>query len=90
MWGPTEGMLKIVAWLQDYLTAPMPYLIGLPFPKDFKGLDAIELEDVVCVDLDSGTCCSGGLQGKQLDFALLPWSHHLKDAVQVGPGSLFP
>lgn len=69
--------------MQDYLTAPMPYLIGLPSPLALPGFPLVDLEEVVCVDLDMGTCSSGELNGVPLDHSLLPWSHHLKDALQV-------
>ena len=61
----------------------MPFLIGVPAPQALPGLSAIDLEDVVCVDLDRGTCCCGEFNGAEMDHSFLPWSHHLKDALQV-------
>lgn len=69
--------------LQDYLTAPMPYLIGVPAPQLLQGLEHMGLEEVVFVDLDAGTCRLGSQDGQDMDFALLPWAHHLRAAFQV-------
>lgn len=77
-------MIKRAA-LQDYLTAPMPYLIGIPSPQLLRGLEHMGLEEVVFVDLDAGTCRLGSQDGPDMDSALLPWSHHLQAAFQVCP-----
>ena len=70
--------------LQDYLNAPMPYLIGIPAPQLLPGLQHMGLEEVVFVDLDAGTCTLGSQAGPPMDYALLPWAHHLQSAFQVG------
>ena len=69
--------------VQDYLTAPMPYLIGIPAPQLLQGLEHMGLEEVVFVDLDAGTCKLGSQDGPDMDHALLPWAHHLRAAFQV-------
>lgn len=60
IWGRWKGSLGEATdremLVQDYLTAPMPYLIGIPAPHLLQGLEHMDLEEVVFVDLDAGTC----------------------------------
>ena len=59
-------MQQALRLLQDYLAAPMPFLVGLHAPSLFApALRSSALEEVVMVDLDRGTvrvcgssCCN--------------------------------
>ena len=45
----------MLGW-QDYLSAPMPFLMGVHAPNLFKStLRSAAMEEVVVVDLDRGT-----------------------------------
>lgn len=47
---------RVLLLLQDYLAAPMPFLVGLHAPNLFaSALRSSALEEVVLVDLDRGT-----------------------------------
>lgn len=52
-----KSLLKSMSGqLQDYLAAPMPFLVGLHAPNLFaSALRSSSLEEVVVVDLDRGT-----------------------------------
>jgi len=78
-----------LSMVQDYLNAPMPFLIGIPAPQLLHGLKYMGLEEVVFVDLDAGTCTLGSQDGPPMDYALLPWAHHLRAAFQVGDSETF-
>lgn len=66
---------------QDYLTAPMPFLIGLQASL-LPSLKRLPMDEVTLVDLDMGTCepSPGSLRD---DARLLPWSDRLQAALQV-------
>lgn len=68
---------------QDYLTAPMPFLIGLQASL-LPSLKRLPMDEVTLVDLDLGTCepSPGSLRD---DASLLPWSDRLQAALQVNP-----
>ncbi|KAK9829376.1 hypothetical protein WJX72_005465 [[Myrmecia] bisecta] len=67
--------------LKDYLTAPMPFLVGLPAHM-LPLLKQLPMDEVVLVDLDLGSCEPQA--GSARDDALrLPWAAHLREALQV-------
>lgn len=75
-------MLKwcLVCW-QDYLTAPMPFLIGLQASL-LPSLKQLPMDEVSLIDLDLGTCQPP--PGSPTDDArLLPWADRLQAALQV-------
>lgn len=51
-----NSTMTLSAAVQDYLAAPMPFLVGLHSPNLFAAaLRSSSLEEVVVVDLDRGT-----------------------------------
>ena len=67
---------------QDYLLAPMPFLVGVPAAKQFTALRSIPLEEVMLVDLDAGTC-TPGCDLPPATPSSLPYAEELSDALQV-------
>ncbi len=68
--------------LQDYLAAPMPFLMGLHAPDLFMStLRSGSLEEVVIVDLDRGCMYNG--PGQPLPKCALPWADQLRDAFDL-------
>ena len=68
--------------MQDYLAAPMPFLMGLHAPDLFMStLRSGSLEEVVMVDLDRGCMYNGSGQG--LPKCALPWADQLRDAFDL-------
>lgn len=76
-----------VVTLQDYLSAPMPFLIGIHSPNLFN-LRSTAMEETVVVDLDRGTILSGGSNGAPTSPTAggsaarcgLPWADQLEEA----------
>ncbi|DBA87177.1 TPA: hypothetical protein ACH3X2_005181 [Trebouxia sp. C0005] len=67
--------------LKDYLTAPMPFLIGLQASL-LPSLKHLPMDEVTLIDLDLGTCQPP--PGSPTDDAcLLPWAIRLQAALQV-------
>ena len=82
---PTCSNCLHSAWciLQDYLTAPMPFLIGLQSSM-LPMLKHLPMDEVTLIDLELGTCEPA--TGSPQDAArLLPWSDRLHAALQVIP-----
>ena len=69
--------------LQDYLLAPMPFLVGVPAASQFTALRSIPLEEVMLVDLDAGTCTPGS-ELPPASPSSLPYAEELASALQVG------
>ncbi|KAK9791805.1 hypothetical protein WJX73_001133 [Symbiochloris irregularis] len=68
--------------LQDYLLAPMPFLVGVPAAGSFAGLQSTPLEEITVVNLDAGTCTPGpGLP--PAEPSSLPWAEELASALQA-------
>lgn len=68
--------------VQDYLAAPMPFLMGLHAPNLFMPtLRSGSLEEVVIVDLDRGCLYNG--PGQPLPKCALPWADQLRDALDL-------
>lgn len=66
---------------QDYLTAPMPFLIGLQSSM-LPMLKHLPMDEVTLIDLELGTCEPAS--GSPQDAArLLPWPDRLHAALQV-------
>ena len=66
---------------QDYLTAPMPFLIGLQASL-LPSLKQLPMDEVSLIDLDLGSCQPP--PGSPTDDArLLPWADRLQAALQV-------
>ena len=66
---------------QDYLTAPMPFLIGLQASL-LPSLKQLPMDEVSLIDLDLGTCQPP--PGSPTDDARhLPWADRLQAALQV-------
>lgn len=68
--------------LLDYLSSPIPYLIGLP-AQFLPRLSTLPLEEVTIIDLDLQRCtpapgCSGD------DGLLLPYRRRLIESLEVG------
>ncbi|KAF8073214.1 DENND2B [Scenedesmus sp. PABB004] len=73
--------------LRDYLTAPMPFLIGLPAAL-LPGLRALRgMEAATVIDLDLGTCEPAPGSARD-DAALLPWREQLAGALHAAYGML--
>ncbi|KAF6256297.1 AEX-3 domain-containing protein [Scenedesmus sp. NREL 46B-D3] len=72
--------------LKDYLTAPMPFLIGMP-AQLLPSLKGIPMDEVTLIDLDLGRCepASGSPRD---DAALLPWREQLEGALHAAFGLL--
>ena len=68
--------------LQDYLLAPMPYLVGVPAASLFTALHSTPLDEVMLVDLDSGTCTPGSSL-PPAEPSSLPYAEELASALQV-------
>ena len=68
---------------QDYLAAPMPYLVGLP-AQCLPALRGMALEETVLVDLDSPGSTTPPLGGPADDARLLPHADRLEAAFEVG------
>jgi len=67
---------------QDYLAAPMPFLMGLHAPNLFMPtMRSGALEEVVIVDLDRGCMYNG--PGQPLPKCALPWAEQLRDAFDL-------
>lgn len=65
----------------DYLTAPMPYLVGLP-AQMLPMLKGIPMDEVTLVDLDLGKCDPA--PGCERDDArMLPWRDELEAALSA-------
>lgn len=68
--------------VQDYLLAPMPFLVGVPAAGSFAGLRSTPLDEITVVNLDAGTCTPGpGLP--PAEPSSLPWAEELAGALQV-------
>ena len=67
---------------QDYLLAPMPFLVGVPAAQQFTALRSIPLEEVMLVDLDAGTCTPGADLPAATPSSL-PYAEELCAALQV-------
>ena len=67
---------------QDYLLAPMPFLVGVPAAQQFTALRSIPLEEVLLVDLDAGTCTPGA-DLPPAQPSSLPYAEELAAAFQV-------
>lgn len=66
---------------KDYLTAPMPFLVGLP-AQMLPILKSIPMSEITMVDLDLGKCEPA--PGSELDDSmLLPWREQLLRALQA-------
>ena len=81
-WAPATLFSLTVGCLQDYLAAPMPFLMGLHAPNLFMPtLRSGALEEVVIVDLDRGAMYNG--PGQPLPKCALPWADQLRDAFDL-------
>ena len=79
---PWAGCKESCCPLQDYLAAPMPFLMGLHAPDLFMPtLRSGSLEEVVIVDLDRGAILTGS--GQPLAQCALPWADQLRDAFDL-------
>ncbi len=67
--------------VQDYLQAPMPFLIGLP-AQLLPAVRQMALSEVLVFDLDLGKL-QPQPDSPVDDAALLPWSDRLLTALQV-------
>ena len=76
------GCLAVAA-MQDYLLAPMPFLVGVPAAASFPGLRSTPLDEVMVVDLDNGTCTPGSSLPPASPSSL-PYAEELASALQVG------
>ena len=64
---------------KDYLTAPMPFMVGLP-AQMLPMLRGIPMDEVTLIDLDLGKCDPP--PGSQRDDArMLPWRERLEEAL---------
>ena len=68
--------------MQDYLLAPMPFLVGVPAASQFTALQSIPLDEVLLVDLDAGTCTLGSSLQPEAPCSL-PYAEELASALQV-------
>ena len=69
--------MHAVGYEQDYLTAPMPFLIGLQ-ASVLPSLKHLPMDEVCLIDLDLNSC-----QAPTDDARLLPWADRLQAALQV-------
>ena len=67
---------------QDYLLAPMPYIVGLPAAAGCSVLRSTPLDEVMLVDLDNGTCTPGS-QLPPANPSSLPYAEELATALQA-------
>jgi hypothetical protein len=66
---------------KDYLSAPMPFMVGLP-GQMLGLLSSIPMDETLIVDLDLGTCQPApGSTGD--DGQLLPWRQQLETALSA-------
>ena len=68
--------------MQDYLQAPMPFLIGLP-AQLLPAVRQMALSEVLVLDLDLGKLQPQPGISPADDSAALPWSDRLLTALQV-------
>ena len=69
--------------MQDYLLAPMPFLVGVPAASQFLAqLHGIPLDEIMLVDLDAGTCTPGSSLPPAFPCSL-PYADELASALQV-------
>lgn len=68
--------------LQDYLAAPMPYLVGIQ-SDCLPLLRGIALEETVMIDLDRLGSCTPELGSPGDDYFLLPFARELEDVFEV-------
>ncbi|BDA43641.1 probable DENN domain-containing protein 1C at N-terminal half [Coccomyxa sp. Obi] len=79
--------------LKDYLSAPMPFLMGVHAPNLFKStLRSAAMEEIVVVDLDRGTTTAAaggasshgiGAAGQRVGGSALPWAAQLESALAL-------
>lgn len=70
--------------LQDYLAAPMPYLVGIQ-ADCLPLLRGMALEETVLVDLDRLGSCTPELGSPGDDYFQLPFARELEDVFEVRP-----
>ncbi len=70
----------------DYLTAPMPFLVGLP-AQLLPSLKHIPMDEVTIIDLDLGKCEPTPGSSRD-DAASLPWRPALEAALHAAYGLL--
>ena len=70
---------------QDYLAAPMPYLVGIQ-ADCLPLLRAMALEEVVLMDLDCLGSCTPPLGGPADDYHALPFARELEDVFEARRG----
>ena len=68
---------------QDYLAAPMPYLVGIQ-AECLPLLRGMALEEVVLIDLDRLGSCTPELGSPGDDYWALPFAAELEDVFEVG------
>ena len=81
----------VVCCGQDYLSAPMPFLMGIHAPNLFMStLRSSAMEEVVVVDLDRGTTTASSLHSNQRGGnvgsrgeSALPWGRQLEAALAL-------
>eukprot|EP00775_Hariotina_reticulata_P011069 gene11069-11225_t len=67
--------------LKDYLTAPMPFLIGMP-AQLLPALKGIPMDEITLIDLDLGKC-EPSPGSPHDDALLLPWRSQLERALHA-------
>ena len=76
---PPHGLLHRV---QDYLAAPMPYLVGIQ-AECLPALRGMALEETVLIDLDRLGSCTPPLGSAGDDYFLLPFARELEGVFEV-------
>jgi hypothetical protein len=79
----TNKPSPLFARLQDYLAAPMPYLVGIQ-AECLPLLRGMALEEVVMIDLDRLGSCTPELGSPGDDYWALPFAAELEDVFEVG------
>ena len=71
---------------KDYLTAPMPFMVGLPAAL-LPVLRNIPMDEVTLIDLDLGKCDPAPGSARD-DAQYLPWRGHLEAALTAAYANL--